>query len=77
MVGPQINYPCNIFPFENDRALFEWMYQPDGWYFADSWGLGREDQEEVILYAYMDKKGRIITSFSVDKPVSAHSNDHI
>lgn len=66
--GPQINYPCNISPFENNNALFEWMYQPDGWYFADSWGLSREDQEEIILYAYMDKNGRIITPFSEVKP---------
>ena len=68
-IGPQINYPCNVFPFEHDRAVFEWMYQPDGRYYADSWGLGREDQEEVILYAYMDKTGKIITPFSQDKPV--------
>ena len=51
------------------------MFQPDGWYFADSWGLGREDQEEIVLYAYMDKSGKIVTPFSVDKPALTTSDD--
>lgn len=75
-IGPQINYPCNIVPFVNDCALFEWVYQPDGGYFSDSWGLGQEDREEVVLHAYMDKNGKFITPFSVNKAVSSHTDSH-
>ena len=74
--GPQMEFLWDISPFENRYALFEWTYQPDGWYFADSWRLGREDQEEIILYACMDKHGRFVTPFSVDKPDPNTSNSY-
>ena len=72
--GPQADCMCNIFAYKNDYALFEWIYQPDGRYFSDSWSLGMKNQEEIILYAYIDKKGKFATPFSFEKPDLNTSN---
>lgn len=62
------NFSCNIFPFVNDYSIFVWEYQPDGDYFTDDCCFGRNDSQEIILYAYMDKKGRFSTNFSLNNP---------
>jgi len=72
-MGPQVEYMCRVYPFENEHALFQWVYQPDGRYFEDDWGFGGEDCEEIVLYALMDKKGRFVTPFSVNKPIPGES----
>ena len=61
----QINF---VFSFRRpavpDRLLdFEWMVQPDGWYYADSDGFGAEKDEEILLTAGMDRTGRFVTPF--------------
>ena len=51
-------------PSAPDRLLdFEWMVQPDGWYYADSDGFGAEKDKEIILTAGMDRNGRFVTPF--------------
>ena len=46
------------------------MYQPDGRYFEDDDGFGAEKCEEIILYAYLNEKGRVVTPFSIDVSLS-------
>lgn len=57
-----------IYPFVGDKAVFCWMVQPDGRYWADEDGYGMEDDYEVNLYAVFNKEGRFITPFSDQKP---------
>ena len=62
--GYCIKYVSACEPFQAGKALFSWTYQPDGQYFEDDDGFGGTDSEEVILYAYLNEKGRFITTFS-------------
>lgn len=61
---PCVEYQCYVGPFEEGKALFEWMVQPDGWYFADSDGFGAEKCEEVWLCSFIDEKGKFTEPFS-------------
>lgn len=72
--GPKVAFPCEIHSFQNGLALFEWTCQPDGRYFSDDTGFGAEGCREITLYAYMDKKGKFVTPFSVKEPVKHHDN---
>ena len=58
-----VKYPCRIFPFENGKARFEWIVQPDGRYFEDNSGFGSENCEEICLYSYIDEKGNFTEPF--------------
>ena len=39
------------------------MLYPDGRYFADEYGFGREDNDEVNIYAYIDTECRVLVKF--------------
>lgn len=49
--------------FKNGVALVSWTILPDGGYFADENGFGAEDNEEVNIHCYIDKKGKVIIPF--------------
>lgn len=57
-----------IYPFVEDKAVFIWMVQPDGRYWADEDVYGMRDDNEVTLYALFNKEGRFITPFSDQLP---------
>ena len=63
--GEQIKYVSSIGSFADGKALFKWMYQPDGRYFEDDDGFGAENCEKIILYAYLNEKGRFVTPFAL------------
>ena len=61
---PYIDYVSNVSEFMNGFALFSWMVQPDGRYYEDETGFGADYEDEVMLYAYMNKNGEFVTPFA-------------
>lgn len=53
----------NIESYQNGVALVHWTAYPDGLYFADEDGFGAEPNNEVNVYAYIDRDGRTIIPF--------------
>lgn len=49
--------------FENGVARITWTVLPDGRYFEDEDGFGGENNNEVNIYCYIDKKGKVIIPF--------------
>ncbi len=49
--------------FKNGVALVEWTLYPDGRYFMDDDGFGMEDNDESVLYGFIDKKARVVVPF--------------
>lgn len=49
--------------FKNGVALVEWTLYPDGRYFMDEDGFGMEDNDESVLYGFIDKKARVVVPF--------------
>ena len=45
------------FERRGERWIMLWQIQPDGRYWEDEDGFGAEDEEEVILYTYVDENG--------------------
>ncbi len=58
-----VRFVAGVYPFENGRAKFKWMYQPDGFYFCDDSGFGAEDDVEIWLCSYFDKNGDFVQPF--------------
>ena len=57
-------YRMEVERFENGVADVCWMLQPDGSYYVDEGGYGRrDDQEEIYLYARIDKQCRVLVPF--------------
>ncbi len=48
---------------KNGVALVEWTLYPDGRYFMDEDGFGMEDNDESVLYGFIDKKARVVIPF--------------
>jgi hypothetical protein len=51
------------YDFKNGVALVMWTVLPDGRYFADEDGFGAEDNDEVNIYCYIDKQGKVLVKF--------------
>lgn len=49
--------------FRNGVACVEWTLYPDGRYFMDEDGFGMEDNDESVLYGFIDKKARVVVPF--------------
>lgn len=49
--------------FKNGVALVEWTLYPDGRYFMDEDGYGMEDNDESVLYGFIDRKARVVVPF--------------
>ena len=60
----QVLYRLEVDRFEDGVAEVSWMLQPDGSYFVDEGGYGRrDDQEEIYLYALIDKQCHVLVPF--------------
>ncbi len=53
--------------FIDDVSCVAWMVQPDGRYYSDDDWFGMELDEEIWLYALMDRNGTFITKFSENR----------
>lgn len=49
--------------FKNGVALVEWTLYPDGRYFMDEDGYGMEDNDESVIYGFIDRKARVVVPF--------------
>lgn len=59
----RVRFGFDIRAFSQGRACVMWRFQPDGWYYADSQGFGKEKDEEINLYSYIDEKGNFLMPF--------------
>lgn len=65
----QVRFAADIGQFQGDCARFSWLVQPDGfYYYMDEDGFGGEDDDEIWLYALINKKGIFVTPFSETPP---------
>ncbi len=53
----------HIGAYKNGVAFVHWTAYPDGIYFADEDGFGAESNDEVNVYAYIDRDGRTVIPF--------------
>lgn len=58
-----IHFPTSIGRFKNGVAEVSWQLNPDGRYNADDDGYGMTDDEEVELYGFIDRQGKVVSKF--------------
>lgn len=49
--------------FKDGVALVEWTLYPDGRYFMDEDGYGMEDNDESVIYGFIDTHARVVIPF--------------
>lgn len=49
--------------FKEGVALVEWTLYPDGRYFMDEDGYGMEDNDESVLYGFIDTHANVVIPF--------------
>lgn len=49
--------------FKDGVALVEWTLYPDGRYFMDEDGYGMEDNDESVLYGFIDTHANVVIPF--------------
>ena len=49
--------------FKEGVALVEWTLYPDGRYFMDEDGYGMEDNDESVLYGFIDTRANVVIPF--------------
>lgn len=57
------HYPTQIGRFKNGVAEVRWELNPDGYYFMDDDGFGMTDDEEITIYALIDRRGAVVAKF--------------
>lgn len=57
------HFPTQIRGFENGVAEVSWQLNPDGRYYMDEDGYGMTDDEEVEIYGFIDRQGRLVVKF--------------
>lgn len=56
-------YYFGVEDYANGVTMVVWTLQPDGCYYADSDGYGMTDDDEINVYAYIDREGHILVPF--------------
>lgn len=54
--------------YKGGLALFGWMLQPDGRYWADDEGFGWGKEQEIWLYSLMNHSGDFVIPFTEKEP---------
>lgn len=62
----------SIGDYQDGLARVDWMLYPDGRYFADENGFGMEDNDEVVVSAYIDTQCRVVVKFHDKKEDEKH-----
>lgn len=62
-ISTMVNYYFGVNTYKDGVAYVQWTLQPDGRYYADSDGFGMTDDDEVNVYAFIDKKAHILVPF--------------
>lgn len=56
-------FPTFVEGFRNGVARVRWQINPDGRYYMDDDGFGMTNDEEVEIYGYINKDGRVVGKF--------------
>lgn len=57
------HFPSFIRTYKNGVAEVSWQLNPDGRYYMDDDGFGMTDDEEVTIYGFVDKTGKVLVKF--------------
>lgn len=57
------HFPTRVRNFENGVAQVSWQLNPDGMYYMDEDGYGMTDDEEVEIYGFIDRQGKVVVKF--------------
>lgn len=58
-----LHYPSDIYGYSNGVAKVCWQLVPDGYYFRDEDGFGMTDDDEINIYGFIDRQGRVVVPF--------------
>lgn len=56
-------YPLRIYKFENGIAEVLWQLIPEGQYYMDETGYGMGDGEEINIYGFINRSGKVVVKF--------------
>lgn len=59
------HYPTFIRKYKNGVAEVSWQINPDGQYFMDEDGFGMTNDEEIEIYGFIDRKGKVVVKFQM------------
>ena len=62
---PVVRFRTSFEKWDENRYIMLWQVQPDGCYWADDDGFGMEDDEEIILYSFIDRNGQFMGPFQI------------
>ncbi len=62
---PQVRFRSEFSRYDENRYMMLWQIQPDGRYWADDDGFGMENDDEIMLYSFIDKNGDFMGPFQV------------
>lgn len=57
------HFPSFIRTYKNGVAEVSWQLNPDGRYYMDDDGFGMTDDEEVTIYGFVNKTGKVLVKF--------------
>lgn len=57
------HFPSFVRKYENGVAQVSWQLNPDGMYYMDEDGYGMTDDDEVEIYGFIDRKGKVVVKF--------------
>lgn len=57
------SFPTLVSNFTNNVARVEWQLNPDGRYYMDDDGFGMTDDEEIAVYSYINRRGKLLVKF--------------
>ncbi len=58
-----IHFPTIVCNFHNGVAEVRWQLNPDGRYYMDDDGFGMTPDEEVEIYGFIDRQGKVVSKF--------------
>lgn len=56
-------YPSFIYDYKDGIARVKWQLRPDGMYWMDEDGYGMSFDDEISVYGFIDKEGRVVEKF--------------
>lgn len=59
-------YPSYIWTYQNGVAEVGWQLKPDGRFWEDD-GFGWSHDEQVFIYGFIDKEGRVVVKFRYEE----------
>jgi len=64
-LSPVVRFRTSFEKWDATRYIMLWQIQPDGRYWADEDGFGMENDEEIVLYSFIDQNGQFMGPFRI------------